>query len=35
LTNNVKLAATTIAAAYKDRWQIELLFKVLKQSFTN
>ncbi len=32
LTNNMKLAATTIAAAYKDRWQIELFFKALKQN---
>ena len=32
LTNNTKLAASTIAAIYKDRWQIELFFKSLKQS---
>jgi transposase len=32
LTNNLKLAAATLAAVYKDRWQIELLFKALKQS---
>jgi hypothetical protein len=32
LTNNLKLAASTIAAVYRDRWQIELLFKALKQS---
>lgn len=32
LTNNVKLGATTIAAIYKDRWQIELFFKALKQN---
>jgi hypothetical protein len=31
LTNNFKLAATTIAAIYKERWQIELFFKLLKQ----
>lgn len=33
LTNNVKLAAATIAAIYKQRWQIELFFKALKQNF--
>ena len=32
LTNNFKLAASTVAAIYKDRWQIELFFKALKQN---
>ena len=31
LTNILKFAATTIAAIYKDRWEIELFFKALKQ----
>lgn len=31
LTNHVELAASTIAAIYKERWQIELFFKLLKQ----
>lgn len=31
LTNLTHLAASTIAAIYKERWQIELLFKALKQ----
>jgi hypothetical protein len=31
LTNHFTLAATTIAAIYKERWQIELFFKLLKQ----
>jgi len=31
-TNHLKLAASTIAAIYKDRWQVELFFKALKQS---
>jgi len=33
LTNNLELGATTIAAIYKDRWQIEIFFKALKQNF--
>lgn len=32
LTNIHHLAASTIAAIYKDRWQIELFFKALKQN---
>lgn len=32
LTNHLKFGATTIAAIYKDRWQIELFFKALKQN---
>jgi hypothetical protein len=31
LTNHFELAASTIAAIYKERWQIELFFKLLKQ----
>jgi hypothetical protein len=31
LTNNLELGATTIVAIYKDRWQIEVFFKALKQ----
>ena len=31
LTNHPALGATTIARIYKDRWQIELFFKALKQ----
>jgi hypothetical protein len=32
VTNHMKLGASTIAAIYKDRWQIELFFKALKQN---
>jgi len=32
-TNNLKLPAETIALIYKKRWQIETLFKQLKQNF--
>ena len=32
LTNNTRLAAQTIADIYKDRWQIELFFKWIKQN---
>jgi hypothetical protein len=32
LTNNFKLAATTMAKIYKSRWQIELFFKWIKQN---
>jgi len=33
LTNNTKLAPSTIAALYQKRWQIEILFKRLKQNY--
>ena len=32
LTNHFKLSPVTIAAIYKERWQIELFFKALKQN---
>jgi hypothetical protein len=32
LTNHHGLGASTIAASYKDRWQLELFFKALKQN---
>jgi hypothetical protein len=32
LTNNFRLAASTIAQIYKSRWQIALLFKWIKQN---
>ena len=31
ITNNFNLSAKTISAIYKERWQIEVLFKMLKQ----
>ena len=31
VTNHLKLAASTIAAIYKERWAIELFFKAIKQ----
>ena len=31
LTNNLKLGATTISGIYKERWNIEIFFKALKQ----
>jgi len=33
LTNNTKMNASTIANIYKKRWQIECLFKRLKQNY--
>jgi hypothetical protein len=32
LTNHMKFAASTIAAIYKERWQIESFFKAIKQN---
>lgn len=32
LTNHLDFGATTIAAIYKQRWQIEIFFKTLKQN---
>jgi putative transposase len=32
ITNHFHLSARTIAAIYKDRWQIELFFKAIKQN---
>jgi hypothetical protein len=32
VTNHMNFAAATIAQIYKDRWQIELFFKALKQN---
>jgi IS4 transposase len=32
ITNNMKLAASTIAAIYRSRWQIETFFRWIKQN---
>lgn len=32
VTNNMTLAAKTIADIYKERWQIEIFFKAIKQN---
>lgn len=32
ITNHFKLSAATIASIYKDRWQVELFFKAIKQN---
>ena len=32
LTNHRRFAATTVAAIYRERWQIELFFRALKQN---
>jgi len=32
ITNHMTFGATTIAAVYKDRWQIEVFFKTIKQN---
>jgi putative transposase len=32
VTNNFKLSANTVAAIYKERWQVELFFKWIKQN---
>lgn len=32
ITNHMAFGATTIAAVYKDRWQIEVFFKTIKQN---
>ncbi len=32
VTNHLTFGATTIAAIYKERWQVELFFKALKQN---
>ena len=33
ITNNTKLSASTVTSLYKQRWQIEILFKRFKQNY--
>lgn len=33
ITNNIKLSPTTVTSLYKQRWQIEILFKRFKQNY--
>jgi hypothetical protein len=33
VTNNLKMNASTVAALYRKRWQIESLFKRMKQNY--
>ena len=33
ISNNFRMKATTIARLYQNRWQIELLFKRMKQNY--
>ena len=35
LTNHFEFAASTIGSIYKDRWQIELFFKAIKQNLSD
>ena len=35
LSNHLQFAPTTVAAIYKERWQVELFFKALKQLLQN
>lgn len=32
VTNHLTFGATTVASIYKDRWQIEIFFKTIKQN---
>jgi len=32
ITNHLSFGSTTIASTYKDRWQIEIFFKTIKQN---
>jgi len=32
ITNHLSFGATTVATTYKDRWQVEIFFKTLKQN---